>query len=75
MFAVAASIIIAETWRTNRNQVKRRDLIDDQIEDLGKKMDVVIENLGAYDQKISEYEKRCESSLFIHERANFNDQR
>lgn len=35
LFAVAASLIIGETWRSSRNQSKRRDAIDDQIDGLG----------------------------------------
>jgi hypothetical protein len=35
MFSVAAVLIIGETWRSSRNQSKRRDSVDDQLEDLG----------------------------------------
>ncbi|KAJ2929855.1 hypothetical protein H1R20_g7242, partial [Candolleomyces eurysporus] len=35
MFGVAAVLIIGETWRSSRNQSKRRDSVDDQLEDLG----------------------------------------
>ncbi|KAG9038982.1 hypothetical protein FRB95_013660 [Tulasnella sp. JGI-2019a] len=34
LFAVAAGLIIAETWRSSRSGAKRRDAIDDQIEEL-----------------------------------------
>lgn len=38
LFAVAASLIIGETWRSSRNQSKRRDAIDDQIDSLGTRL-------------------------------------
>ncbi|KAF5318078.1 hypothetical protein D9619_012189 [Psilocybe cf. subviscida] len=38
LFAVAAALIIGETWRTARNQTKRRDNVDDQLEDLGTRL-------------------------------------
>lgn len=38
LFAVAAALIIGETWRTSRNQSKRRDSVDDQLDELGTKV-------------------------------------
>ncbi|KAF9036877.1 optic atrophy 3 protein-domain-containing protein [Panaeolus papilionaceus] len=38
LFSVAAALIIGETWRTSRNQSKRRDSVDDQLEDLGTQL-------------------------------------
>ncbi|KAI0081473.1 OPA3-domain-containing protein [Panus rudis PR-1116 ss-1] len=34
LFAVAASLIVGETYRSSRNQSKRRDAVDDQLEEL-----------------------------------------
>ncbi|TFK45942.1 OPA3-domain-containing protein [Heliocybe sulcata] len=34
LFAVAAALIIAEQWRSSRSQTKRRDAVDDQLDDL-----------------------------------------
>ncbi|KAH8101981.1 OPA3-domain-containing protein [Phellopilus nigrolimitatus] len=34
LFSVAAVLIVGETWRSSRSQAKRRDTVDDQIEDL-----------------------------------------
>ncbi|KAF8888265.1 optic atrophy 3 protein-domain-containing protein [Infundibulicybe gibba] len=34
LFTVAVSLILGETWRSSRNQSKRRDDVDDQLEDL-----------------------------------------
>ncbi|KAF8638798.1 hypothetical protein AX17_001857 [Amanita inopinata Kibby_2008] len=38
LFAVAASLIIGETWRSSRSQSKRREDVNDQLEDLGTKL-------------------------------------
>ncbi|KAF8801428.1 OPA3-domain-containing protein [Phlegmacium glaucopus] len=38
LFAVAAALILGETWRTSRNQSKRRDAVDDQLDELGTKV-------------------------------------
>jgi optic atrophy 3 protein len=35
MFSVAAALIIGEAWRSSRSQSKRRDTVDDQLEELG----------------------------------------
>ncbi|KAG8696448.1 hypothetical protein FRC08_007142 [Ceratobasidium sp. 394] len=34
LFSVAAALILAETWRSNRSQARRRDDVDDQLDDL-----------------------------------------
>ncbi|KAI9069471.1 OPA3-domain-containing protein [Trametes sanguinea] len=39
LFAVAASLILAETWRSSRNQTKRRDAVDDSLESLQAKIE------------------------------------
>ncbi|KAF8959761.1 optic atrophy 3 protein-domain-containing protein [Flammula alnicola] len=38
LFSVAAALIIGETWRSSRNQSKRRVSVDDQLEDLGTRL-------------------------------------
>ncbi|QRW08041.1 endoplasmic oxidoreductin-1 [Ceratobasidium sp. AG-Ba] len=34
LFSVAAGLILAEAWRSNRSQARRRDDVDDQLDDL-----------------------------------------
>ncbi|KAG9096668.1 hypothetical protein FRC06_008438 [Ceratobasidium sp. 370] len=34
LFSVAATLILAEAWRSNRSQARRRDNVDDQLDDL-----------------------------------------
>ena len=38
LFAVAAGLIIGESWRSSRNQSKRSDSVDDQLDELGTKV-------------------------------------
>lgn len=38
LFSVAAALILGESWRTSRNQSKRRDSVDDQLDELGTKV-------------------------------------
>lgn len=34
LFGVAAALILGESYRSSRSQAKRRDVVDDQIDDL-----------------------------------------
>ncbi|THH03649.1 hypothetical protein EW145_g6114 [Phellinidium pouzarii] len=38
LFGVAALLIVGETWRSSRSQSKRRDVVDDQIDDLSNRI-------------------------------------
>ncbi|KZT18896.1 OPA3-domain-containing protein [Neolentinus lepideus HHB14362 ss-1] len=38
LFAVAAALILTETWRSSRSQTKRRDAVDDQLDDLKERL-------------------------------------
>ena len=38
LFAVAASLIIGETWRSSRSESKRREGVNDQLDDLGTRL-------------------------------------
>ncbi|KAJ6631416.1 optic atrophy 3 protein-domain-containing protein [Mycena sp. CBHHK59/15] len=38
LFSVATALILGEAWRSSRSQSKRRDVVDEQIEDLGEKI-------------------------------------
>lgn len=45
LFAVAAGLILAETWRSSRSGAKRRDAIDDQIEELQEQVKILTEQM------------------------------
>lgn len=47
LFGVAALLIIGETWRTSRNQSKRRDSVNDQLEDLQAKFQGLSEKMDS----------------------------
>lgn len=38
LFVVAASLIIGETWRSSRSESKRREGVNDQLDDLGTRL-------------------------------------
>lgn len=63
LFAVAAALIIGETWRTARNQSKRRDSVDDQLEDLGGRLTELntrVDSLvGKWDSERDFEKQRC----------------
>ncbi|KAB5591060.1 OPA3-like protein [Ceratobasidium theobromae] len=62
LFTVAASLIIAESWRSNRSEARRRDDVDDQLEDLQAEIRELknrIEAMGAgWEQKLEEEQTR-----------------
>jgi len=57
LFTVAAGLIIGETWRSSRNQSKRRDTVDDTLDDLGSK---VLELTTRVDGFAKQWEERLE---------------
>ena len=63
LFSVAATLIIGETWRTSRNQSKRRDSVDDQIDELQTKVQEleteVKEAAKAWEYELEEEKQRC----------------
>lgn len=55
LFGVAALLILGETWRSSRSQSKRRDSIDEQLEDLSSKLQ---EMTTRVDSLTGQYEDR-----------------
>ncbi|EIW61012.1 OPA3-domain-containing protein [Trametes versicolor FP-101664 SS1] len=62
LFTVAAGLIIAETWRSSRNQTKRRDSVDESLDELkecvgelSKRMDSLEK---AYEERLAEQSLR-----------------
>ncbi|KAF5349591.1 hypothetical protein D9756_008920 [Leucocoprinus leucothites] len=51
MFSVAAAIIIGEQWRSSRSQSKRKDAVDDQLEELSSKVNELTERAGSLEKK------------------------
>jgi hypothetical protein len=51
---VAAGLILAETWRSARSQSKRRDSVDDQLEELGERMGELTTRVDALSANLEE---------------------
>ncbi|KAI0668334.1 OPA3-domain-containing protein [Trametes maxima] len=73
LFSVAAALIIAETWRSSRNQTKRRDAVDDSldalklsVEDLSKRIDTLKSD---YEERLSEESMRHDELARILQRV------
>ncbi|OSD02135.1 OPA3-domain-containing protein [Trametes coccinea BRFM310] len=64
LFAVAASLILAETWRSSRNQTKRRDAVDDALESLQAKVEEVNKRIDTVSQQ---YEERFAEEAMRHD--------
>ncbi|CAL1703215.1 unnamed protein product [Somion occarium] len=64
LFSVAAGLIIGEAWRSSRNQSKRRDSVDEALEDLQTKVFSLTEKIDelstSFDERISEEKERTE---------------
>ncbi|ESK92277.1 optic atrophy 3 family [Moniliophthora roreri MCA 2997] len=54
LFAVAAGLIIGETWRSSRNQSKRRDDVDDKLEDLDTRVTELTTRFNSLASQIEE---------------------
>ncbi|KDQ59828.1 hypothetical protein JAAARDRAFT_33401 [Jaapia argillacea MUCL 33604] len=57
LFGVAALLIILETWRSSRSQSKRRDVVNDSLEDLSNKIQQLN---GRVDEFASTFEEKWE---------------
>ena len=65
LFTVAASIIIGEQWRSSRSQSKRRDTVDDQLQELSSEVFELRERTGGLETRWnSEIEGLKQRSVF-----------
>lgn len=65
LFTVAASIIIGEQWRSSRSQSKRRDTVDDKLQELSSQVLELTERVGDIENRWgSEIEGLKERSVF-----------
>ncbi|KAF8577012.1 OPA3-domain-containing protein [Ramaria rubella] len=53
LFAVAASLIVAETWRSSNKESKRREGVTDQLEELSIKMQELLNEQRARHEEVS----------------------
>jgi hypothetical protein len=52
LFSVGASLIIAETWRSSRSQSKRREDVDDKIEEMEQRLNRLIGMVEALSEHV-----------------------
>jgi optic atrophy 3 protein len=60
LFSVAALLILGETWRTSRNQSKRRDDVDDRIEELSTNVASLTQRLERIQESIGDLDAERE---------------
>lgn len=63
LFAVAASLILGETWRSSRSESKRREGVNDQLDDLGTR-------LVELSTRVDNISESMESQMHIQEERN-----
>lgn len=54
LFSVAALLILGETWRTSRNQSKRRDDVDEKMEELSTNVASLTERLERIQESLGD---------------------
>jgi hypothetical protein len=73
LFSVAVALIMGETWRSSRNQTKRRDDVDDQLEDLGTRLQELTSRVGqlseSFEARMDEEKQRNQELSRILERV------
>ena len=66
LFGVAALLIVGETWRSSRSQAKRREGVDDRLDDLTSTLEVLSKKVDTlsqdFDEKWSEERQRYVTS-------------
>ncbi len=51
---MAVALIAGETWRSSRSQAKRRDTVDDRLEDLSQRVVELTEKVDGLERKWGE---------------------
>ncbi|RPD55701.1 OPA3-domain-containing protein [Lentinus tigrinus ALCF2SS1-7] len=64
LFTVAAGLILGETWRSSRNTTKRRDAVDDQLDELKQSVEGLTRRL---DTMAREHEERMTEESMRHD--------
>lgn len=68
LFGVAALLIVSETWRSSRSSSKRRDSVDEQLEELRTKITALSEKMDNATKDYSEERQRNDELTRILER-------
>ncbi|KAL5528906.1 hypothetical protein ACEPAG_4880 [Sanghuangporus baumii] len=54
LFSVAAALILGESWRSSRSLAKRREVVDERIEELGERVGELRDRLGGLERRVEE---------------------
>ncbi|KAL5490638.1 hypothetical protein ACEPAI_5472 [Sanghuangporus weigelae] len=54
LFSVAAALILGESWRSSRSLAKRREVVDERIEELGERVGELRERVGGLERRVQE---------------------
>jgi hypothetical protein len=65
LFSVAAALIITETWRSSRSETKRREGVQEQIEDMKECISGLQGQLNNWEQRFVEATERCVVVVFL----------
>ncbi|KAJ7496670.1 optic atrophy 3 protein-domain-containing protein [Mycena latifolia] len=68
LFSVAAALILGEAYRSSRSQSKRRDAVDEQLEDLGARLQDAASALERVEERVRGVEERNDALMRIMER-------
>ena len=67
LFGVAALLILGETWRSSRSQTKRREGVDDKIEELQQQVESLTQRVDALatasEERWSDEQQRCVGNI------------
>ncbi|KAF9806134.1 hypothetical protein IEO21_08796 [Rhodonia placenta] len=73
LFGVAALLIVGESWRSSRSSSKRRDAVDDKLEDLQSRVEQLSETASSmqalFDERWAEERQRNDELTQILERV------
>ena len=54
LFSVAAALIVGESWRSSRSLAKRREVVDEKIEELNERVDELKERVSGLERRMEE---------------------
>lgn len=69
LFTVAAGLILGEAWRSSRNESKRRDNVNDQLDSLGTSVVELTTKVGSlstqWETELREERQKCVVHRFL----------
>lgn len=65
LFGVAAALIIGESWRSSRSSAKRRDAVDERLEELSSQVEELSSGANALEARLTEEQDRCVHPVYL----------